>query len=317
MHDEVEITVERIDDGEVSPFLHDVVVVGDRVELRGPIGGYFVWEAPLGGPLLLVAGGSGVVPLMAMLRHRLRPDRRSRRACCSARATSRRSSIARSSTDLASNGDGFEVFHTLTRSQPSGWSGFARRIDERDAGGGARAIGHRCSRLPVRTDVARRDRGERARSPRRCRPIASGPNGSAPPARSRRRMSRWPRIDGDDDVLDGNASAGPLGAVFGGGHDGRPRKVRALRCGPCDRGAARLRASAREPCCAARSATGSSSGSSRPTRRPTSMPEVRRTCASNADDRLGARVLTLERLQGLRSLPWQRHPSPASWSSPT
>ena len=69
-HDEVELTVERIDDGEVSPFLHDVVVVGDRVELRGPIGGYFVWEAQLGGPLFLVAGGSGVVPLMAMLRHR-------------------------------------------------------------------------------------------------------------------------------------------------------------------------------------------------------------------------------------------------------
>src|SRR5947199_4520191 len=70
--DEVDITVERIPDGEVSPFLHDVVVAGDRLEVRGPIGGYFVWEARLGGPLLLVAGGSGVVPLMAMLRHRAR-----------------------------------------------------------------------------------------------------------------------------------------------------------------------------------------------------------------------------------------------------
>src|SRR6185369_12828416 len=67
--DAVEITVERIEDGEVSPFLHDVVVAGDRFELRGPIGGYFVWEAALGGPLLLVAGGSGVVPLLSMLRH--------------------------------------------------------------------------------------------------------------------------------------------------------------------------------------------------------------------------------------------------------
>ena len=69
---EVDITVERIPGGEVSPFLHEVVVPGDRLELRGPIGGYFVWEAALGGPLLLVAGGSGMVPLMAMARHRAR-----------------------------------------------------------------------------------------------------------------------------------------------------------------------------------------------------------------------------------------------------
>src|SRR5882762_10159136 len=67
---EIDITVERIADGEVSPFLHDVVVPGDRLEIRGPIGGYFVWETSLDGPLFLVAGGSGVVPLMAMLRHR-------------------------------------------------------------------------------------------------------------------------------------------------------------------------------------------------------------------------------------------------------
>ena len=85
-------------DGEVSPFLHDVVVPGDRIEVRGPIGGYFVWEATLGGPLFLVAGGSGVVPLMAMLRHRARAgSRTSRPGSCSARATSRRSSIAMSS----------------------------------------------------------------------------------------------------------------------------------------------------------------------------------------------------------------------------
>src|SRR5207247_11049545 len=67
---EVDITVERIEVGEVSPFLHEVVVPGDRLEVRGPIGGYFVWGASLGGPLLLVAGGSGVVPLMAMARAR-------------------------------------------------------------------------------------------------------------------------------------------------------------------------------------------------------------------------------------------------------
>ncbi len=129
--DEVEITVERIGDGEVSPFLHDVVVVGDRIEVRGPIGGYFVWEAPLGGPLFLVAGGSGVVPLMAMLRHRSRAGSQvPARLLFSSRHLEE--IIYRDELDrLMSNGDGFEVFHTLTRSQPPGWSGFARRIDER------------------------------------------------------------------------------------------------------------------------------------------------------------------------------------------
>src|SRR5947199_2951186 len=66
----VTLTVERLNDGEVSPYLADELRVGDKLELRGPIGGYFVWEAHMGGPLLLVAGGSGIVPLMAMLRHR-------------------------------------------------------------------------------------------------------------------------------------------------------------------------------------------------------------------------------------------------------
>src|SRR3954468_18597998 len=64
------LTVERLDDGEVSPYLTDVLGPGDELELRGPIGGYFVWRSQDGGPLLLVAGGSGLVPLMAMLRHR-------------------------------------------------------------------------------------------------------------------------------------------------------------------------------------------------------------------------------------------------------
>src|SRR5712692_5308975 len=62
---EIDLTIEKIDDGEVSPYMHDVLVAGDQVEVRGPIGGYFVWEAKLGGPVLLIAGGSGVVPLMS------------------------------------------------------------------------------------------------------------------------------------------------------------------------------------------------------------------------------------------------------------
>ena len=70
----VELTVERLEDGEVSPYLTDELRAGDQIEVRGPIGGYFVWEPAHGGPLLLVAGGSGIVPLMSMLRHRRRRD---------------------------------------------------------------------------------------------------------------------------------------------------------------------------------------------------------------------------------------------------
>jgi ferredoxin-NADP reductase len=133
---EVEITVERIEGGEVSPFLHEVVVVGDRLEVRGPIGGYFVWEADSarGGatdPLLLVAGGSGVVPLMAMLRHRARAGAGNpARLLFSSRHLEE--VIYRDELDrLAAAGDGLAVVHTLTRSQPPGWTGYSRRIDER------------------------------------------------------------------------------------------------------------------------------------------------------------------------------------------
>jgi ferredoxin-NADP reductase len=66
----IELAIEYMKDGEVSPFFHDVVVVGDEIELRGPLGGYFNWTEADGGPLLLVGGGSGVVPLMSMIRHR-------------------------------------------------------------------------------------------------------------------------------------------------------------------------------------------------------------------------------------------------------
>jgi ferredoxin-NADP reductase len=130
----IDITVERIDDGEVSPFLHDVVVVGDRLEMRGPIGGYFVWEPPLGGPLFLVAGGSGVVPLMAMVRER---DRSGVDVAARLLFSSRHYEeiIYREELDrLAASGRGFEVFHTLTRSKPDGWMGFDRRIDDRMLG---------------------------------------------------------------------------------------------------------------------------------------------------------------------------------------
>lgn len=123
----VDITVERVMDGEVSPFLLDQVAVGDTLELRGPIGGYFTWEPAEGGPLLLVAGGSGVVPLMAILRHRRdEGDRTPTRLVYSAPRFE--AIIYRREIDALA-GDAFEVTYTLTREQPPGWTGGSRRID--------------------------------------------------------------------------------------------------------------------------------------------------------------------------------------------
>ena len=129
--DEVDVTVERIPHGEVSPFLHDIVVPGDRLEVRGPIGGYFVWDALLDGPLFLVAGGSGVVPLMAMLRHRAAAGSTApTRLLFSSREPDE--IIYREELDrLANRGDGLEVAYTLTRLQPPDWMGYRRRIDDR------------------------------------------------------------------------------------------------------------------------------------------------------------------------------------------
>jgi ferredoxin-NADP reductase len=128
--DEIDVTVERIPDGEVSAFLHDTVVVGDRLEVRGPIGGYFVWDTSLDGPLFLIGGGSGVVPLMAMVRHRARAGSTSpARLLVSSRGPDE--IIYREELDrLTAQGAGFAVVHTLTREQPPGWTGYARRIDE-------------------------------------------------------------------------------------------------------------------------------------------------------------------------------------------
>jgi ferredoxin-NADP reductase len=124
----VALTVERLDDGEVSPYLVDEVTVGDEFELRGPIGGYFVWEVDDGGPLLLVAGGSGVVPLMAMVRHRAAADGDvPARLLCSSRSWE--DVIYRDELEGLA-GEGLEVVHTLTRAQPPGWTGYTRRVDD-------------------------------------------------------------------------------------------------------------------------------------------------------------------------------------------
>jgi ferredoxin-NADP reductase len=123
------LVVERLEDGEVSPYLTDVLRAGDGLELRGPIGGWFTWEAREGGPLFLVAAGSGIAPLMAMIRHRAaaRSDVPTRLLYSS---RSREDAIYAEELDRLSAEDGaLEVVHTLTRSQPPGWTGYGRRID--------------------------------------------------------------------------------------------------------------------------------------------------------------------------------------------
>jgi ferredoxin-NADP reductase len=128
--DGLAITVERLEDGEVSPYLVDEVREGDTFEVRGPIGGYFVWDADDEAPVLLVAGGSGIVPLMAMIRHR---------AAARSTAPFRLLYSSRTLEDviyreelerLAASDGGLKVFHTLTRAQPEGWSGYSRRVDQ-------------------------------------------------------------------------------------------------------------------------------------------------------------------------------------------
>jgi len=124
----VELTVERLDDGEVSPYLTDELRPGDRIELRGPIGGYFVWELSVGGPVLLVAGGSGIVPLMAMIRTRVAAGSGTEmRLLFSSRSWD--DVIYRDELERLAGDAGLVVTHTLTRSQPPGWTGYARRVD--------------------------------------------------------------------------------------------------------------------------------------------------------------------------------------------
>jgi ferredoxin-NADP reductase len=134
-HPRLSLTVEELKDGEVSPYLSEELRSGDKLELRGPIGGYFVWDVSLGGPLLLVAGGSGIVPLMAMLRHRdavIRTTAERHRVPARLLYSSRNwdEVIYRDElTRLAEKDTSLEVRHTLTREPPQGWNGFKRRID--------------------------------------------------------------------------------------------------------------------------------------------------------------------------------------------
>ena len=123
------LTVELIEGGEVSPYLTSDIRSGDKFELRGPIGGYFVWTIAIDGPLFLVAGGSGIAPLMSMLRYRAAAKSTSPVLLLySSRALE--DIIYREELDqMAARNDGLTVMYTLTRRQPAGWTGGARRID--------------------------------------------------------------------------------------------------------------------------------------------------------------------------------------------
>jgi ferredoxin-NADP reductase len=122
------LTVERLDDGEVSPYLAEVLVPGDELELRGPIGGYFIWEESLGGPLLMIAGGSGIVPFRSMARHwRTGAQEIPARLIYSARSLQEVLYSDELST-LAADSE-FELTLALTRSWPDDWRGHRGRVD--------------------------------------------------------------------------------------------------------------------------------------------------------------------------------------------
>ena len=120
--EQVTLTIERIEDGEVSAYLTQDVQVGDKFGLRGPIGGYFVWRPDDGGPLFLAAGGSRIAPMRAILRHR-------RNSMSEVKARLLYSSRTLEDVIYREELEGEEVFHTLTRAQPPGWTGYSRRVD--------------------------------------------------------------------------------------------------------------------------------------------------------------------------------------------
>ena len=128
----LDFTIELIPDGEISPFFHEVVEIGDQIEIRGPIGGPFTWSVADGGPLLLIGGGSGIVPLMSMLRHRRgaagSPDRPDTALLYSSR-TMADVIYRRELDEMSAPGENLSVRHTLTRGTPPDWRGYSRRVD--------------------------------------------------------------------------------------------------------------------------------------------------------------------------------------------
>ncbi len=125
----IALTIDLLEGGEVSEYMHGVIIPGDQVEIRGPIGGYFVWHPGLNQPLLLVAGGSGIVPLMSMIRHKLSAEVDSSVVLLYS-AKSEEDLIYKRELDLFSNNNSVRIYYTLTRNIPPTWKGYTRRIDE-------------------------------------------------------------------------------------------------------------------------------------------------------------------------------------------
>jgi ferredoxin-NADP reductase len=125
----VELTVQRLDDGEVSPYLTDTLEVGDQLELRGPVGGWFVWRDKQTAPVLLLAGGSGVVPLMAMIRARgAARGKQPFRLIYSVR-TPEDACYAQELTQRVRDEHGLDLRYVYTRKAPEGWPDPPKRID--------------------------------------------------------------------------------------------------------------------------------------------------------------------------------------------
>ncbi|QHV98723.1 ferredoxin reductase [Spirosoma endbachense] len=128
---EIDLTVELIEDGEVSSYLHEGIEPGDPLEVRGPIGGYFVWKDNMANePLLLIAGGSGVVPLMAMLRHRATIGAANPTTLLFSVRTADDAIYRDELERLAKQDSQFELIFTFTRKAPPGWTGYQRRVDQ-------------------------------------------------------------------------------------------------------------------------------------------------------------------------------------------
>jgi ferredoxin-NADP reductase len=177
------LTIERIAEGEVSSYLAGEARAGDRFELRGPIGGYFVWTAALDGPLFLIAGGSGIVPLMAMLRHRAAAASKTQALLLYSSRTVDDIIYRAELERLVGQDDGLKVVHTLTRERPAGWSGLTRRIDAamlRDAGYAATARARIFVCGPtLLVEAAARDLRDLGHAPNLIKTERFGPTGSA------------------------------------------------------------------------------------------------------------------------------------------
>lgn len=126
----IELTVENLEDGEVSYFMHEVVQIGDQLEVRGPIGGYFIWKPEQTQPLLLIGGGSGIVPLMAMVRHRATSNATVFTTLLYSTRSPQQAIYADELRERQQKDKNLAIIFTYTRTSPTDWSGYNRRIDK-------------------------------------------------------------------------------------------------------------------------------------------------------------------------------------------